>query len=282
MLRIAIAIIIAYVCFVILIAVKQRSLMYFPLTHARPDIAKAPWMQWVEVTTQDGLPLKSWYSPPKAGMPTVAFFHGNANSIEARGPKALPFVQAGYGVLLAEYRGYGGNVGKPTEEGLYMDARAQLNWLLEQQSLQSDHLILYGESLGSGVAVQMAKEYKAKALILDVPFSSALDVAQSKFFFIPFLSSLMKDHYRSDQKIGAIDIPVLIGLGEKDKIIPARFGKKLFALANEPKTLKIYKNAGHMGIHHSGFSNDMLVFLEDIYKNSKDSPALEYNKTYEQ
>lgn len=264
MLRLLIAFGIAYIGFVIVLIYKQRSMMYYPLTHARPDINKAPWMSWVSVTTKDGLEIKSWYSAAEEGKPTIVFFHGNANSIEARGPKSLPLVRAGYGLLLAEYRGYGGNPGKPTEEGLYMDARAQIDWLIKEHEIKPENLILYGESLGSGVAVQMASEYEAKALILDVPFSSALDVAKSNFFFIPFLDVLMKDKFLSDQKIGKINIPVLIGVGERDGVVPARFGKKLYAAANEPKTLKAYENAGHMGIYGEGFADAIVEFVEGL------------------
>ena len=264
MLRVLIAFVIAYIGFIIILNFKQRSMMYFPLTNARPDITTAPWMSWVEVQTNDGLQLKSWFSPPEEEKPTIIFFHGNANSIEARGFKALPLIQAGYGLLLAEYRGYGGNPGSPSEEGLYMDARAQIDWLKNVHDIQGKDLILYGESLGSGIAVQMAIEYDTAGIILDVPFSSALDVAKSNFFFVPFLDYLMKDKYLSDQKIAKVDIPVLIGVGEKDSVVPARFGKKLYDAAREPKTLKSYKNAGHMGIYDEGFAEAIVEFIESL------------------
>lgn len=264
MLRLLIAFVIAYIGFMLILVYKQRSFMYYPLTSARPDISNAPWMSWVEVKTQDGLELKSWYSAPEEGKPTIIFFHGNANSIEARGFKAVPLVRAGYGLLLAEYRGYGGNPGSPTEEGLYMDARAQIDWLIAKHDIKSQNLILYGESLGSAVAVQMAMEYDAAGLILDVPFSSALDLAKANFFYIPFLDYLMKDKYLSDQKIGSVHIPVLIGVGERDSVVPVRFGKKLYAAANEPKTLKVYENANHMGIYDEGFVNAIVAFVEEL------------------
>ena len=210
--RFLIALLISYIGFILFLLVKQRSFMYFPVTTERLDITKAPWMKWVDVTTQDGIELKSWFYPPKQGNSTLIFFHGNGHNIESRALKTVPFINKGYGVLLAEYRGYGGNPGSPSEEGLYMDARAQVNWLAEEHNIKGSDLIIYGESIGSGVAVQMATEYEAGALILEVPFSSALDVAQSWLFFIPFLSKIMKDQYLSHKKIGSIHVPVLVGV----------------------------------------------------------------------
>ncbi len=268
MVRFIIAFIIAYIGLLAIILVKQRSFMYFPMTKARPDISKAPWMMWADVTTEDGLDLKSWFSAPKDGKPTLIFFHGNGHNISVRGPKAQPFLQEGYGVLLAEYRGYGGNPGSHSEEGFYKDARAQINWLADKHGITGKDLILYGESIGSGVAVQMATEYEAKALVLDAPFSSALDVAKFKLFFIPFVSRILKDKYLSDEKIVSIHTPVLVGVGGRDMVIPSRFGKKLFEAANEPKTLKVYDKAGHMGMHQYGFGQDAIEFI-----NALDKPA---------
>lgn len=264
MVRLLIAFTVAYCAFLVFLVLEQRSFMYFPFSQERPDIAKAPFMQWIDVTTVDGLALRGWYAPAQKDKPVIILFHGNGHNIEMRLPKAGPLAGEGYGVLLAEYRGYGGNPGDPGEEGLYSDGRAYIDWLIKEQGVTPDKLVIYGESIGSGVAVQMASEYEAKALILDVPFSSALDVAQSQFFFVPFLSLLMKDQYRSDLKIGGIHTPLLVGLAADDMVIPARFGKKLFAAANEPKTLKIYENAVHMDIFDRGFGADVVVFLEAL------------------
>ena len=264
MFRFLFAFVIAYIGLVFVLSFKQRSFMYFPMTAERPDISQAHGMSWVDVTTQDDLNLRSWFSLPEEGMPTLVFFHGNGHNISVRLPKAAPFIQEGYGVLLAEYRGYGGNPGTPSEAGFYKDARAQIDWLFDEHGIESDDIILYGESIGSGVAVQMATEYKAKALVLDVPFSSALDVAKFKLFFVPFISNILKDKYLSHEKIGHIHIPVFIGVGGRDMVIPPRFGKKLFAAANEPKALNVYKKAGHMGLHQYGFAQDAIAFINAI------------------
>lgn len=256
---------IAYVVIFVAAMVFQRSLMYFPFDNTRAVPEKDSGVQIVDVTTQDSLTLQSWYVPAKQDVKnTVVLFHGNAGNFRQRIPKAMPFIQNGYGVLFVEYRGYGGNPGRPSEQGLYQDARAYVEWLLKDHNLAQDELIFYGESLGTGVAVQMATEYDIKALILDVPFNTAVDVAKSKFPIFPFLDALMKDQYRSVDKIDRINAPVLIGLAGKDRIVPARFGRKLFEAAVEPKQLKEYPPSGHMDIHIYGFDKDMLAFLEAL------------------
>ena len=253
-----------YFGLVALMYVFQRRFIYIP-DKRTPDISKAPWADLLEIETADGLVLKSWWCPPKDGSkPVISFFHGNADNIETRIPKAEVFIEHGYGILLPEYRGYGGNSGNPTEEGLYHDARAHLNWLIKDKNVTPENLILYGESLGSGVAVQMATEYEAKALILDVPYFSVLEMCRFRAPFIPFMHKLVKDHYRSDLKIGTLNLPVFVGVGERDIVIPCRFGTKLFETANEPKKYMKYPKAGHLGIYNKGFGEDAINFIEAI------------------
>lgn len=263
--RFLLALALAFLGLIAMLIFAQRSFMYFPHIVGIPDIAHAPWMNEFKVTTSDGLTLKAWFVPPRKNKPTIIFFHGNGSNVEMTSTYKAPYlINAGYGILAAEYRGYSGNPGKPTEEGLYKDARAQIDWLAKEHNIKEDDRIIYGESIGSGVAVQMATEYNAKALILDVPFSSALDIAKAQFFFVPFLSKLMKDKYMNHEKIGKVYMPVLIGIGGRDHVVPMRFGKKLFKAANEPKILKIYDNASHMGLYEYGFHKDAIDFIEEF------------------
>ncbi|MBL4804041.1 MAG: alpha/beta hydrolase, partial [Alphaproteobacteria bacterium] len=185
------ACIITYIIIVGLFYWKQRDLMYPPEAHTfSSEIADAPDMQLVEITTEDGLVLKSWYKKADDGQPTFLAFHGNGGTIWHLIPQARKITGEGYGLLLAEYRYYGGNEGTPSEEGLYKDAEAHFAWLT-QNNIKD--IIIYGQSLGSGPAVHLATQVEAKALILEVPFSSALDVAAHKFPFLPFPSIIMHD-----------------------------------------------------------------------------------------
>lgn len=242
----------------------QRSMMYFPprdLSESRlsslRDFTK------ILVQTSDGLTISGYFKAPSSPeKPIVLMFHGNAGHPADLVYKIAPHVKDGYGALLAEYRGYGGNPGKVSEQGLYNDGRAYVGWLAKERP--ANPVILYGESLGSGVAVQMATETKAVALVLDVPFDSALNVARGHYPFVPFMSLIMKDQYRSDEKITKVSIPVLFLLAERDKVVPSRFGQRLFDLASEPKRLVVLQGAEHVTIFDHGADKALADFLKEF------------------
>lgn len=248
------------------LAAAQRSFIYFPDTQ-EPDIAQAPFMEWVEVQTSDELTLKGWYHAPEDGKATLVYFHGNAGNMALRLSRVQPLAQAGYGVLLAEYRGYGGNPGTPTEDGLYKDGRAYIDWLGRAQGLKPQDMILYGESLGTGVAVQMATEYKSAGVVLEAPYSSVLDVASARMWFYPFIGWALQDQFRSDQKIRQIHAPLYVAVAGQDRVIAPHFGRALFDAAAEPKTLKVYERAGHSSLYDHGFGQDLIAFIEGAHKD---------------
>src|SRR5262250_2244954 len=172
-----------YLAALLALFVFQRSLLYVPNTGA-PSLAEAGLegaMESVQIKTTDGLQLLAWYRAPSSnpGLMLV-YFHGNAGHIGDRGDRVRPYLDAGFGVLLVEYRGYGGNPGRPSEAGLYADARAAIAFLREA-GVGNDRIVLYGESLGTGVAVQMASEGVGSALVLESPPSSIPAVAQSRY-----------------------------------------------------------------------------------------------------
>ena len=156
----------------------------------------------------------------------------------------------GYGVFLMEYRGYAGNPGSPTEEGFYNDGRGAVAWLKEK-GYDPDRLALYGESLGSGVAVQLATEIRPKYLIVHSGFNSAVDVALRTYSMLP-ARLLMKDRYDNKSKIGQVKSDLLVIHGDKDTMIPLSFAQDLFDAANEPKTFVTIKNAGHNSLYNLG------------------------------
>ena len=251
----------AYLLALGLLFVLQRQLLYYPSAE-RPSLESAGLegrMRSLRLNTADGLELVAWYAAAAEGRPTVVYFHGNAGHIGYRADKVRPYLAAGLGVLLLEYRGYGGNPGRPDEEGLYADARAALDFL-DGAGVAAERRVLYGESLGSAVAVQMAVEGAAGAVVLEAPFTSVPEVGQSKFPIFP-VRWLARDRLDSLAKIGAIGAPVLVLHGEQDQIVPIRFGRALFAAANDPKEMRSFPAAGHEDLDAHGVAEAVLDFL---------------------
>jgi len=252
-----------YTAFVGMLYAFQRQAMYFPDTQ-KPDVAAsyARGFQEVSVETDDSLSLTAWYTPPSdIEKPVIVWFHGNALNHAARAHRAAPYIAQGYGMLLASYRGYGGNPGSPTEDGLYADARAFLRWVFDGQGYPRDKVILYGESLGTGVAVKMATEFPGiRALVLESPYTSTLDIAQWRFPGVP-IEILMKDTFNSMSRIGQVSAPLIVMHGRRDGIVPYRFGEKLFHAANEPKTMVTIDAAGHNDLQSHGAPAQAMAIL---------------------
>ena len=252
-----------YIAILILLFVRQRQLL-FPAGVEPPSLERAGLvglMEPVKIVTADDLTLLSWYRrPPTANAPLVVLFHGNGGTIEIRAAKARAYIDAGFGVLLVEYRGYGGNPGSPSEAGLNADGRAALAFAAAQGA-PSTRWILIGESLGTGVAVQMAVENHISALVLEAPYTSVADVAQSDFPWFP-VWWLVRDRFDSADKIARIGVPLFIVQGERDEVIPVQFGKALFAAAVEPKEALWLPDAGHDVLGRSDVDAATLDFLK--------------------
>jgi fermentation-respiration switch protein FrsA (DUF1100 family) len=242
--------------------VFQRQLLYFP-DRTRPTLGPLAVLgvQEVKLQTADGLSLLSWYLPPRNSHPVIAYFHGNGGHIGYRTGRLRQFAEHGYGVLMLEYRGYGGNPGTPTEIGLYADAAAALNFL-DQQGIRPGRVVLYGESLGSGVAVRLAAQRDIAALILEAPFTSVAEVAQHHYsFFVP-AAMLVRDRFDSRSLIGEVKVPILVLHGERDRIVPMRFGRALFDAAPEPKEFWTAAEAGHEGLARFGALEAVRNFID--------------------
>jgi fermentation-respiration switch protein FrsA (DUF1100 family) len=252
-----------YLAMLALLFLMQRSMLFVP-NRQRPDLAEAgldPAMQPVEILTADGLRLLAWHKPP-AGNPGafLLYLHGNAGHIGHRSGRVRPYVEAGFGVLLLEYRGYGGNPGTPSETGFYADARAALSFLA-QQGVTAERIVLYGESLGTGVAVQMAVERGCAALVLEAPYTSVAAVAQGRYWMFP-VRHLVLDKFDALSKMGRVRCPVFIMHGERDRIIPIRYGRELFQAASEPKEAKWFADGNHTNFDEFGGPAAVLDFLK--------------------
>jgi len=212
----------------------QRDFLYFPDVR-KPDASSIglAGLKEVRLDTSDGLHLLAWYLPPPEGKPVVLYFHGNGGNLIYRGDRMLRLANAGFGVLMPEYRGYGGNDGTPTETGLYADADAAMAFLREQ-GIGEDRVALYGESLGTGVVTRLASEHAVAALILEAPYTSMTAMAATQFYFMP-VSLMLKDRFDSLSRISRVHAPILVLQGDSDEMIPPRMGQQLFAAAPEPK-----------------------------------------------
>ncbi len=239
-----IALVYAGVCLVMYLA--QRKLQYFPDTrHAVPSDYSLEAITDVELTTKDGETIHGWYAKPgDPTKPLILYFQGNAEAIQSRWERAKLFTEEGYGVFMLSYRGYGGSTGTPTEAGLMLDAQAAYGFLREQ-GFSDDQLVYWGESLGSGIAVQLAAKHHPRAIILEAPFSSAADVARRSYWFLP-VGLLMKDQFKSIDHVGSINAPLFIFHGDADVVVPYGLGQKLFDAAREPKKFHTVEGGGHV------------------------------------
>ncbi len=239
----------------------QRRIMYFPNPEVpEPALYGVPEMTPVRVDTADGLSLLAWYRAPTVeDAPTLIYLHGNAGNIGHRAEKLRPYLDAGLGVLVLAWRGYSGNPGSPHEEGLYHDGRAALNFLADA-GVPPSRIVLYGESLGTGVAVQIATESPVAAVVLESAFTSIVDVAAHHYWYVP-ARYLILDRFESKAKIARIGAPLFIVHGERDGIIPVKFARALFAAAAEPKEARFYPASGHNDLYDHGAAEEVIAFL---------------------
>jgi len=220
----------------------QRQLIYLPSQQVpRPP----PPVEDVSFPTEDGLDLSGWLIRPSTDpIATVIVFNGNAGSRSNRLLLGTALAEAGFAVLLFDYRGYGGNPGSPSESGLAADARAAADYLKSRGVPDQDRVVYFGESLGAAVATGLAAEEPPAALVLRSPFPSLADVARVHYPWVP-VSLLLRDRYPVRSQIGRVDSPVMIVLGTDDEIVPPELSRAVFDAASDPKTLVTIEGAGH-------------------------------------
>lgn len=222
----------------------QRKLLYFPDTRRTPpDSLGLAGVNEIALRTPDGETVVAWYAAAASGQPTLLYFHGNAGSLANRAERFAKYVALGRGVLMMTYRGYGGSSGQPSEKANVADAMLAYEHLRGMGVAASD-IILYGESLGTGVAVQVATRHEAGGMVLDAPYTSIVDVAEEVY---PFLPSrwLMTDRYETLRHLLGVSAPMLIIHGEADRVIPVEMGRAVAKAARGPAELVTFPGAGH-------------------------------------
>lgn len=241
--------------------VGQRSLMYFPdPTRWVPEAAAVGLTQTeeVELKTSDGETLVAWHFAPKPGKPTVIYFPGRSRTLRERSHQLVKLKADGMGVLAVSYRGYGGSTGRPTEDGLMRDGEAAYQYAAARYP--ADRIAIWGESLGTGVAVAIAARHKVARLLLQSPYTSTVDVAAAIYWYAP-VRLLMQDQFRSDLLIGNVTAPVLVIHGARDTTVPIRFGERLYEMIRAPKQFVRLPEAGHNDLGRFGAFDIAVKFL---------------------
>jgi fermentation-respiration switch protein FrsA (DUF1100 family) len=233
--------------------------MYFPETiHTTPAQAGLPEAEEVPLKASDGVPITAWYVKPQDGKPVIVYFHGNGGALRDHVGRFKKLVGAGIGLVALEYRGYGGNPGSPSERGLIADGEAAYAFAAARYPIKQ--IVLWGESLGSGVAVAVAAEKPVGRLILEAPFTSAAAVAAIRYWYLP-VRLLMKDQFHSDRRIGKVKAPLLILHGVHDHVVPYAMGERMFELANKPKHIVRFLDGGHENLDANGALDAVARFI---------------------
>jgi len=239
--------------------VFQRNLLYHPTENNYSGDQILVSIEKVKINTQDGIELMSWYHNKNVNnYKTILFLHGNAGSLENRIHKINHFKDMNVNFLLVAWRGFSGNKGTPTEKGLYEDAESAVRWL-KSKGVRENNIIVYGESLGTGVATEIAQNKNFAGIILESPFTSMIDAGKDKYPYLP-VRLLLKDRYESNKKIKNINSPILIMHGKVDNIVPFHMGKKMYELANEPK----YSYFSEYDDHMMEYNEKLLKVLKDF------------------
>jgi len=245
---IVLALVSFYVLLLTILFFFQRNLLYHPSVdnHLKDQTTNEPTeIEKVKITTVDNIDLVAWfYNKNIEKFKTILFFHGNAGSLENRTYKLNHFKDLNVNFLIIAWRGFDGNEGKPNEIGLYRDAKSAIKWL-NLKGVPEENIILYGESLGTGVAVEVAQNKNYAGVILESPYTSMVNMGKKHYPLFP-VRFLLKDKFESYKKIKKVSVPILVIHGKIDKIVPFAMGKKMYELANEPKFFYFQEYGDHM------------------------------------
>src|SRR6185437_12760125 len=242
---------------------KQRALLFPipPVGRTAPAAAGFPQAEDHVLTTADGEKVIVWHVPAKPGHPVILFVPGNGDFLASLVGRFMAMTSDGAGLVALSYRGYAGSSGSPSEQGLLLDGAAAYAFAIARY--EPGRIVAWGFSLGSGVAVAIAAEHPIGKLILEAPYTSAVDIAASLFPFAP-VKLMMRDPFHSDRRIGRVRVPLLIMHGDHDPTIPIAFGERLFALAHEPKQFVRFRGAGHDDLDQFGAIETARQFITGL------------------
>lgn len=245
----------------LLVYFGQRALQYFPeRARTPPADAGLPEAEEVVLDSSGGERVIVWHIPPRGEKPVVLYFHGNGGSLRWRVDRFRALAADGTGLVALSYRGYGGSSGRPTEQGLIDDAFAA--YAFAAARYPPSRIALWGESLGTGVAVALAAQKPVGRIVLESPFTSIANIAAQIYWFFP-VRLLIKDAFRSDLRIAKVTAPILVLHGETDSVVPIALGEQLYALINSPKRFVRFPGAGHNELADYGALDAARQFLNE-------------------
>jgi len=250
-----------YACGLAVLFVRQRAMLFPipPVGRIAPDQAGFPQAEEHVLTSADGEKVIVWHVPARDGRKVVLYFPGNGDFLAGVVPRFKALTADGTGLVALSYRGYAGSSGSPSEHGLLLDADAAYAFTAARYA--PDRIVVWGFSLGTGVATAIAADKPIAKLILEAPYASTVEVASAMFPIAP-VSLLMLDQFRSDLRIARVKVPLLIMHGEKDPAIPIRFGERLFKLAHDPKQFVRFPDGGHNDLDSFGATETAQRFID--------------------
>ena len=262
LLQIILVIFFIYFLILVFLYFYQRNLLYHPNENNYSEDKISVDIEKVRIKTSDNIELLGWYHEKNLkDFKTLIFFHGNAGSLENRIHKLNHFRDMNINFLIIAWRGFSGNKGNPSEQGLYEDGKSAIDWLIKK-GVSEKNLILYGESLGTGVATHLAQNKNFAGVILETPFTSMIDAAKKFYPYIP-VKLLLKDKFENYKKIKNINLPILIMHGEVDQLVPFSMGKKIYEIANKPKYSYFTKYDNHM----MEYDENLVLALKSFFKS---------------
>ncbi len=255
-----------YIFFGFLLYIFQRRIIFNTSGKPNsPDLYDLDFTKEIYIKTKDKISLLAWFYEGEKGKPLLVYFHGNSFDIGERAYRIKRYNDAGFSTLIVSWRGFSGNKGIPTEKNLYIDGKATINWILKNTKFKTQDIINYGESLGSGVAVELNLKYNFLCTVLEAPFSSIADVAKKRYKIYP-TDLLVKDKFNNLSKIDQIKSPLLIISGVKDEVVPHYQSKLLFTKAKKPKKSVFIDEAMHNNLYDFGIEKQIINYTLKLWK----------------
>ena len=263
MIKYIFSVFIIYIFFGLFLYIFQRKIIFNVASSSKPKKPKEYGLKGIkelQICNEDGINLLCWYKQAKLkSSPTLVYFHGNSFDIGERAYRIERYINYGWGVLLVSWRGFSGNQGSPTEINLYKDANSIMSWIDKNNFNKKKDIILYGESLGAAVAIEMGTRYLFKSIILEAPFTSIADIAQKRYKIFP-TKYLVRDKFNNLLKIKKIFSPILIISGKKDEVVPHSQSKQLYDNANKPKDCLFVDEAMHNNLYDFDIDKKVIKF----------------------